>query len=373
MWNVTQTPEYSKCLSDEQKKRWSRVNTRGEDLKSIRRNGESALYSLKDIIDYWMSKESSLCELRKIIFESDQDKPAHLEFMHECIQHYVSAVDASFSDKPHKILDSISHYEVFRKLDMSRYMDASYEFLNALFACFPELVLQTPGLMQGKWKDEALKPENAGKTIIGLTAGYQSYFVHRSNSSFSNMPNLSDSFYSGFKDAFGIHPDRLSMQLTKPCEKQSKQVLSYYKRSVAKTASRDYSVPTRLRNGLSGGGLAITALAKAGVFADRPVFDGLSQHLGADRRAILLTIYLTQGFCAEDKIGRFFEIDDVRIEHVNYMLSDSHEAPEDDFRRFLSVFPPEDQAALQIKTGFPIHLLKDSQSRRIVLSSDLNL
>ncbi len=373
MWNASQTPEYSICLSSELKKRWSRVNTRAEDLRSIRRNGEPSLYSTKDIIDLWMEKDSSLYELRKVIFESNQGNPAHLEFMHTCIQYYVNAAEHSFSDKPHKILDSISHYEPLRKFDLSRYSDASYEFLNALFACFPDLVIESPGLMQGRWKEEAFKPENVWKTIIGLTAGYQSFFVHRSMHSHLNTPSLTDHFTSRFKEAFGMHPDRIAMQIPRICDKSAKQVLSYYKRSVAKTSSRDYAVPTHLRNGYSGCRLAITSLAKAGVFADRSVFDALSEHLGADRRAHLLTAYLTQGFCTEDKIGRFFEISDVRAEHVNYMLNDSHETPEDDFRRFLSSYPPEDQAALQIRTGFPIHLLKNSHSKRIVLSSDLNL
>jgi hypothetical protein len=372
MWNATQTPEYPEFLSKALNQRWSRVNTRSEDLTSICYNGESTLFTLKDIVGHWMSKYSSLYELRKIIFESRQDSSMQLEFMHSCIDHYVNAADASFSDKPYKILDSIYQYEPLRKLDLSRYSDAPYEFLNALFACFPDLVIESPGLMQGKWKDEAFKPENAWKTIIGLTAGYQSFFVHRSSNSYST-PNLKDHFNSGFKDAFGIHPDIIAMKIPRISDKDAKRVLSYYKRSVSMTASRDYSVPTQLRNGYSGARIAITALAKAGVFADRSVFEVLSSHLGAERRALLLTAYLLHGFCTEDKIGRFFEIDDVRIEHVNYMLSDSHDNAEDDFRRFLSSYPPEDQAALQIKTGFPIHLLKDLQSKRIVLTSDLNL
>jgi len=206
------------------------------------------------------------------------EKSAEKKFGEEILTLYINRVTAEMSGKPECFLDSIIRREKLRQFSAESLRDADYDFLNTLFACFPEVIFNTPGIMQQHWLNKALLPENLGKTALALVAGYQSFAVLRSHSLFDEAADVPvvDRFNDGFKEAFGMHPSRFAMQLPQLDKESAKYLLRYIKKSPARQTS-DYNIVGSVRFGFSGRCLAIKAMGLSGYFNSAKVVDDMTR------------------------------------------------------------------------------------------------
>lgn len=372
MWNVTQTDSYHAELKKALEAKWRLVSSRLESLSAFQYSRfEPSSVHLDDLLTFWMDKRSGLQELRNFIDSKMNSVNSNdQEFGRRVLTFYINRVSAEFNGKPELLLDSIEPREKLRGFSADVFRGADYQFLNTLFACFPEVIFNTPGIMQGAWQESAFLPENAGSSTLALIAGYQTYLVHRTHSMFGE--SAIDKFNNGFKSAFGTHPDHMALRLPELDKSSEKVLLRYVKKSVIRS-TRDYSVVPSLRIGFSGRGLAITAVGRSGYFNNADVAEGLTRYTDSDRAATLLQSYLNYKLAPLHKLGKLFEETAVSSDVVKRLLGDETAEDIDYFRRFLAGFSQEDCAKIQIRTQFPPKYLTGEQSKRMVLTQDLGL
>ncbi len=378
MWNVTQSEQYQIALKRELEKSWRLVTNRlsvFSDFCYQRTQFIPDGIQVNDLMSYWMDKRSGLKELRDYIeIMMISDKPAEKKFGEELLTLYIHRVSAEMSGKPECFLDSIIRREKLRQFSAESFRDADYDFLNTLFACFPEVIFNTPGIMQQHWLNKALLPENLGKTALALVAGYQSFAVLRSHSLFDEAADVPvvDRFNNGFKEAFGMHPSRFAMQLPQLDKESAKYLLRYIKKSPARQTS-DYNIVGSVRFGFSGRCLAIKAMGLSGFFNSAKFVNDITRYAGPDEQERILSAYVNHGLAPIDRLGKLFRHSAVSTSIINRFLHD--ETPEDiaRFQCFINGFSEEDRANIQIRTQFPAKYLTSQASKRMVLTQDLGL
>jgi hypothetical protein len=372
MWNVTQTDVYQKAFQKSLESKWHLVSSRCQALNNLCYRGATIPgLTVDSLIDFWMDKRSGLDKLRSQIDEFlANPNPSVSGFGKRVLEKYLGRVSAEFSKKPEMFLDSIGRYEKPVKFDAESFRNADYETLNTLYACFPEAVLKTPGIMASTWMDEAFKPENVAKSMIALISGYQCFLVHRTQNMLED--SKLDYFNAGFKDAFGIHPTLLANRLPELDKDSAKPLLRFVKKSVLRT-TYDYNIISSLRMGLSNRGLAIAAVGRSGYFNNAQVTLEFTKHTSDNGKTSLLNSYINHRLAPIHRLGVLFPGSAVDKSIVNRLLRD--ETPEDivNFQGFIKGFSEVDQADIQQRTGFPVKYLTSKLSKRMVLTNDLGM
>jgi hypothetical protein len=372
MWNVTQTDVYQKAFQKSLETQWRLVSSRCQALNNLCYRGVTIPgLTVDSLLDFWMDKRSGLDKLRSQIDKFlENPNPAVSSFGKSVLEKYLGRVSAEFSQKPEIFLDSLSRYEKHLKFDAESFRNADYETLNTLFACFPEAILRTPGIMASTWMDEAFKPENVAKSMIALISGYQCFLVHRTQSMLED--SKLDYFNAGFKDAFGIHPTLLAMRLPELDKDSAKSLLRFVKKSVLRT-TYDYNIISSLRMGLPNRNLAIAAVGRSGYFNSTQVTSDFTAHSSSDCKTSLLNSYINHRLAPTHRLGVLFPGSAVDKNIVNRLLG--NETPEDiaHFQDFIKGFSEVDQADIQQRTGFPVKYLTSKLSKRMVLTNDLGM
>lgn len=372
MWNVTQTDKYEKALQKSLESQWRLVSSRCQALHNLCYRGVTVQgLTVDSLLDFWMDKRSGLDKLRTQIDEYlANPNPSVSAFGKQVLEKYLSRVSAEFTKKPEIFLDSLGRYEKPLKFDAELFRNADYETLNTLFACFPEAVFRSPGIMSTSWMNEAFKPGNAAKSMIALISGYQSFLVHRTQSMLEG--SKLDHFNAAFKEAFGIHPSHLAMKLPELDKESAKTLLRFVKKSVLRT-TYDYNIISSLRMGLSNRCLGITAVGRSGYFNNSQVTSEYISYESTDRKTALLNSYMNYRLAPIHRLGGLFPAEAVNKQIIDRILRD--ESPDDisDFQAFIKGFSDEDQADIQQRTGFPLKYLTSKLSKRMVLTHDLGM
>ena len=372
MWNVTQTDAYQKALKKSLESQWHLVSSRCQALNNLCYRGVTIPgLTVDSLLDFWMDKRSGLDKLKAQIDEFlANPNPTVSAFGKRVLEKYLSRVSAEFPHKPEIFLDSLGRYEKHLKFDAESFRNSDYETLNTLFACFPEAVLRTPGVMASKWMDEAFKPENVAKSMIALISGYQCFLVHRTQSMLED--SKLDYFNAGFKDAFGIHPTILAMRLPELDKEAAKPLLRFVKKSVLRT-SYDYNIISSLRMGLSNRNLPIAAVGRSGYFNSTQVTSDFTARTSNDGKVSLLNSYLNHRLAPIHRLGALFPGSAVDKSIVDRLLRDETSEDIAHFQSFIKGFNEVDQADIQQRTGFPVKYLTSKLSKRMVLTNDLGM
>ncbi|WOF81776.1 hypothetical protein P5704_028385 (plasmid) [Pseudomonas sp. FeN3W] len=371
MWDITKDELYQKAIKLEYAQRWARQSNRERDALDIMSGRSNGLYNLEELLKACFDKGKGLPEIRKIITQPGSETETGIRIKN-AVEAYINQILLRWDDRPERYLDAVNRNERPYTFDASIFADKPYEFLNALLACFPESVLQSPGLMAGEWKEKAFLPDNLARTAIGLGAAYQAIFVHKTRS-YLNYREDMDSFAKQFKQAFGENPFKLSMRMPLMNADQSKQVLRYFKKSVMPTDTRESSIMSRIIYLNSDTSWIMHVFGRAGVYANPEVCERIIKYKGDDTISGVLSCYIAYDFAPLNKLGRLFKARHVTQSIVDRLIDPENDNPAANLTKFLKGFAEEDKAWILKKMNLPADLLEDRDLRRRALANAIEL